>query len=372
MTEIRIPQHIDEVDVSDFERWIGVELPQPEQFNYDVTRDTIRHFAYGINDYNALYLEPDFTAATRFGGIIAPPGYLYSHGGNPTWARIMGNIPGITQNDNSGETWEFFIPVRPGDTIVANVKAHSVEKRQGRRAGPLVIVRSERIFRNQHGEMVCRNVGASFRFSTRGVAKRGGMAQNVLAKEEGKLREAPPSPDWPEPGTVRWYNSKNVYWDDVKEGDEIPSYDIGILTEGHLDRYIAGTAGGFDGFPQGPHSRGLGKIDAKLEAARGPDDPIPARFAGGVMLTPWFGTLLTKWAGPNVWVSKINYQNREWALVGYGIIIKGRVTGKRIENGKFLVDLDVWAENEFGMVTNPGQATVELLPNEIRPATGVG
>ena len=361
MTEIKIPEHIDEVDVSDFERWIGVELPQPEQYNYDVTRDTIRHYAYGINDYSALYLEPEFAAATRFGGIIAPPGYLYSHGGNPTWARTFGNIPGITQNDNAGETWEFFIPVRPGDTIVANVKAHSVEKRQGRRAGPLVIVRSERIFKNQRGEVVSRNIGTSFRFSTRGVAGRGGMAQNVLAQEGGKLREAPPAPDWPAPGTVRWYNSKNVYWDDVKDGEEIPPYDIGILTDSFLDRHSAGSSGRFPG----------GGVDADLAAARGPDDPIPSRFAGGVLRTSWFGILLTQWAGPNAWITDISYQNREWCLVNYGVINKGRVTGKRIENGKHLVDLDVWTENEFGMVTNPGTATVELLPNEIRAGTGL-
>jgi acyl dehydratase len=356
MAEVKIPTHIDEIDVSDFERWIGVTLPQPEQYNYDVTRDTIRHFAYGINDYNGVYLEPDYATSTRFKGIIAPPGYLYSHGGNPTWVRLLGNIPGITQNDNSGEIWEFLIPIRPGDSIVANVKAHSVEKRQGRRAGPLVIVRSERIFTNQRGEIVARNMGASFRFSTRGVVERGGMAQNVISASGGKLRELPPTPDWPAPGTVRWLNDNNVYWDNVVVGEEIPAYELGILHNDHFDRFSAGMSGRFT----------AARLDPDVAAARGTDNPIPTRFAPGIMRTAWIGTLLTKWGGPNIWVSNITYQNREWNLAGYGVTCKGRITGKRIEQGRHLVDLDVWVENDLGMVTNPGSAIVELAPNQIQ------
>ena len=70
--------------------------------------------------------------------------------------------------------------------------------------------------------------------------------------------------------------------------------------------------------------------------------------------------------GPNIWVSNITYQNREWNLAGYGVTCKGRITGKRIEQGRHLVDLDVWVENDLGMVTNPGSAIVELAPNQIQ------
>ena len=90
----------------------GKDLPQPEQFNYDVTRDTIRHFAYCIPDSNALYLDEEYAATTRWRGIIAPPGYLYAHG-SPAW---LGKMPGIqdsngnelTGSDNATEAWEFF------------------------------------------------------------------------------------------------------------------------------------------------------------------------------------------------------------------------------------------------------------------------
>jgi acyl dehydratase len=61
------------LDVSDYAALVGKDLPQPEQFNYDVTRDGIRHFAYCIPDPNALYLDHEYAATTRWGGIIALP-----------------------------------------------------------------------------------------------------------------------------------------------------------------------------------------------------------------------------------------------------------------------------------------------------------
>jgi hypothetical protein len=82
-------------------------------------RDGIRHFAYCIPDPNALYLDHEYAATTRWGGIIAPPGYLYAHG-SPVW---LGRTPAIRDaggkelegNDNATEAWKFFRPVRRYD-----------------------------------------------------------------------------------------------------------------------------------------------------------------------------------------------------------------------------------------------------------------
>jgi len=68
------------LDLSCYAALVGKNLPQPEQFNYEVTRDGIRHFAYCIPDFNALYRDEAYAEATRWRGIIAPPGYLYAHG----------------------------------------------------------------------------------------------------------------------------------------------------------------------------------------------------------------------------------------------------------------------------------------------------
>jgi hypothetical protein len=39
---------------------------------------------------------------------------------------------------------------------------------------------------------------------------------------------------------------------------------------------------------------------------------------------------------------------------------KGVVTGKKEENGEYLVDCDIWVENGKGEKTTPGKATVAL------------
>jgi hypothetical protein len=44
---------------------------------------------------------------------------------------------------------------------------------------------------------------------------------------------------------------------------------------------------------------------------------VPTMYAAGVMRVPWFGSMLTRWAGPNAWVRKLSYRKPEWVLVGY-------------------------------------------------------
>jgi hypothetical protein len=40
--------------------------------------------------------------------------------------------------------------------------------------------------------------------------------------------------------------------------------------------------------------------------------------------------------------------------------VKGKVTGKRIQDGEHLVDCEIHVENQAGLVTAPGKATVTL------------
>src|SRR5579862_6832006 len=96
---------------------------RPEQNNYEVTRDSVRHIVYSFEDYNALYLDEEFARTTRWGGVIAPPGYLYSHCTRyESWLAYLGRISDsegheFEYGDNMSDKWEFLLPVRPGDTV---------------------------------------------------------------------------------------------------------------------------------------------------------------------------------------------------------------------------------------------------------------
>ena len=39
---------------------------------------------------------------------------------------------------------------------------------------------------------------------------------------------------------------------------------------------------------------------------------------------------------------------------------KGKVAGKRLENGLGLVDIELWGDNQFGQTTIKGSAVIEL------------
>ena len=44
----------------------------------DVTRDAIRHFAWGVGDNNPLWIDPEYAAASHWRTTIAPPCFVYA------------------------------------------------------------------------------------------------------------------------------------------------------------------------------------------------------------------------------------------------------------------------------------------------------
>lgn len=337
------------VDLSAYHALVGKDLPQPEQFNYEVTRDGVRHFAYCIPDYNALYLDQEYARSTRWGGIIAPPGYLYSHGSS-VWLRAfpgLRNADGeeLKQNDNAGENWEFFRPVRVGDTVYSRGKVLSVEAKVGRKLGPCALVRSEIVYSNQHGDPVARAVGLSFRFSAPKVTSGGGLARAYPPMPAGQTTRAVSTPGRM-PGmqpTPERRIDPQLFFEDVAEGTEIPAWELGPIAISHMSTFNAATLG-----------RGYDEFGAVHGGA------VPDAFAPGPLRIPWFGAMLTRWAGPDAWVTAISQANLEWVLVGFKVVCGGKVVRKYSEGGRNLIDCALWCDSELGFRTNTGKATVAL------------
>lgn len=335
------------LDISEFMEFVGKDVPQPEQYNYGVTRDGIRHFAYAIPDINALYLEDDYAATTRWRSIIAPPGYLYAHG-SPAW---LSKFPGIrdaygnelTNADNATEEWEFLKPVRPGDTILSYGKIEDATIKQSRKLGDCVLVKEGMRFTNQRGEIVAKLNSYSFRFKGSDVASNGGVGQSYPLLPEGQFTRnvaTPPLLPGTQPTPVRRYDEPR-FFEDVNEGDELPLWEFGPVMAFDIGRFNAATIGtGYDRIGRTGH--------------------IPDAFAPGVLRIQWFGAMLSRWGGPNSWVTRISQRNEEWVLVGYKIICGARVTRKRVASGRCLIDLEIWCNSELGFRTNSGTAEIEL------------
>jgi acyl dehydratase len=343
--------HETSLDVSGYAALVGKDLPQPEQFNYEVTLDAIRHFAYCIPDYNAIYLDEDYASTTRWRGIIAPPGYLYAHG-SPAW---LGKLPGIRDSssnelkggDNATEAWEFFRPVRPGDTILSHGKIVGAEPKKSRKLGEAVLVNAEMRFTNQNAETVARLNSYTFRFDSRRVAGASTIAQVYPPLAPGQFTRTIPMPPLL-PGTFatprRRYDAAR-YFEDIAEGEEVTPWELGPLMAFHIGCFNAVTLGtGFDEIGRTEH--------------------VPDAYAPGVLRIQWFGAMLTRWAGPNSFVTKIAQRNEEWVLVGYRVICTGRVTRKSVIDGRNLVDLEIACHSELGFRTNSGTAQVEFESRE--------
>ena len=72
------------------------------------------------------------------------------------------------------------------------------------------------------------------------------------------------------------------------------------------------------------------------------------------------GQVVSDWVGGDGWVKSVSCQYRGMDMQGTEWQAKGVVTGKREEDGRRLVDVDVWTENGAGQKTTPGKAVVVL------------
>jgi hypothetical protein len=60
-----------------------------------VNQPMIRHWAYALADMNPVYLDPEFAANSRFGGIVSPPVMLQ------TWTMPSPKLEGIRERGGS-------------------------------------------------------------------------------------------------------------------------------------------------------------------------------------------------------------------------------------------------------------------------------
>ena len=89
---------------------------------------------------------------------------------------------------------------------------------------------------------------------------------------------------------------------------------------------------------------------------------VPGAYDYGPQRVSWMGTLVTNWMGDDAFLKRLRVECRRFNVYGDTQYLKGKVIGKHIDNGSPLVDLEIWAENQRGQVTAPGQATV-MLPS---------
>ena len=121
-----------------------------------VTEDSIRHFAYGTDDDNPLWSDPAYASKSRFGGITAPPAFVFANRypilhGSPTKAPLASLIGGVEV--------EWHLPVRAGDRLSSEPRQKEFYEKKNKDGRRLNFVISEVKYFNQDQ----RRRGATFR-----------------------------------------------------------------------------------------------------------------------------------------------------------------------------------------------------------------
>ena len=137
---------------------------------------------------------------------------------------------------------------------------------------------------------------------------------------------------------------KQVYFEDVKEGQEIPSIKITPSTQ-QLVHWAAGS-GDFYQF----------HYDQDFAKSTG----LQGIIVHGALKHALLGRMLWEWLRYDGKIKRYAVSYRGMDVPGQEMTLKGVITGKRQENGENIVELEIWTENPQGQKTTPGTATVSL------------
>ena len=137
---------------------------------------------------------------------------------------------------------------------------------------------------------------------------------------------------------------EQIYWDDVTEGMDMPPLVKNPTTQ-QLVKY-AGASGDYY------------QIHYDKDFAKGND--LEDVILHGALKNAFLGQYMTDWMGPLGSLAMLSCQYRGMDSPGRPITAKGSVTRKYQEEGRNLVDCEIWLENTAGQKPTPGAATVEL------------
>jgi acyl dehydratase len=225
---------------------IGVDWPYSRwtTWNEAATRDGIRHYANGFGDDNPLWCDPDYAAGTRWGGIIAPPGFLEGAGLTPKVTtpqaakeRGRGALAGVHMFW-AGDHIRFFQPVREGDRIwVRRFYVDIQEKQRSRFGGRSAVSVRRRVYWNDDGELIAI-WDADFVHTERAAAAERNTEHRPLEQHQFSEQELAEVDQHFEMEAVRGADKR--YVEDVKVGDTFAPRYRGPMVVGDVIAWLQG------------------------------------------------------------------------------------------------------------------------------------
>ena len=368
MNECRYPDLTDEA-IQEARDLIGVDLRRHPRWT-EAGKEMIIRFALAIGSRNPLYISEELVSTNLFGALLAHPTILYCFDD----AFVAPKLPGI-HAILGGTDWEFFRPVLLHDRISATARLLDVVKKTGDFCGLMAIETGEVVYSNQEGEDVARATSYVIR-TPRDTARSRGKYMNVT-----RYRYSPEDLE-----TIdRAYEAEEIrgdvprYWEDVQVGEQIPPIVKGPLSSDDMLNFVDIVRGTLtfsyfldhrrrhpDDVYWDPETGMPDSWDASMiKNSVAQEFGFPFAHDSGTQRVCWLENLVTNWTSNLGFLESLKVRLVRPNFIHDTTWCKGRVTGKSVQDGKFLADLELWCENQRGEITAKGSATVALVSRNV-------
>lgn len=372
-SEQRLFPKITDETLSALRSRIGVPITDTlEPWCHEATRDNIRHYAHGIGDDNPLWCDPDYAATTRFGGIVAPPSFLFST--DRVISGYVGGLPGVHAMW-AGADWTWHLPVHRNDEITTKAHLKDLIEHDTRFAGRAVQQIYHVDFYNQKGERVAEADSWCFRTDRDFAREEGTKYKDLKAKPQRVYSDEELEKVYKLYAAEEVRGATPRYFEDVREGEALPTMAKGPMTVTGFIAFAQGWGGLYIrankiawkmihrhkglgiknrfGIPDCPERVHWENEFATMVGAPGAYDYGPERCS-------WLTHHMTNWMGDDGFLRRAACKIRRHNPEGDLLFITGKVTGKRVEDGRHLIDIEQEARNQDGELSIVGTGTVEL------------
>ena len=373
MKQERTFPKITEQGLDELRARIGIKIAaQAEPWCHEATRDNIRHYAHGIGDDNPLWCVPEYAAKTQHGGIIALPSFLFAT--SRIISGYVGGLPGVHAMW-SGADWTWHKTVRRNDTLSTEATLKDLIEHQTRFAGRAVQQIYHVDFFNQTGDLVAGADSWCFRTERDQAREQGTKYAAEKIREPRRYSE-----DQLAEGYALYANevirgATPRYWEDVTEGEALPTLFKGPMTVTGFIAYAQGWGGLYiranklawklvDAHPGLGIKNRFGIPDCPervhWEEAFAREVGAPGAYDYGPERCSWLTHQVTNWMGDTGFLHKAQCKIRRHNPEGDLLFIKATVTRKYVDGARHLVEITQEAHNQDQELSVLGSAVVVL------------
>jgi acyl dehydratase len=356
-------------------RLIGVKITDTiEPWCSEVSRDNVRHYAHGIGDDNPLWCDPTYAQRTRYGGLIAPPSFVFPL--NRIYSGYVGGLPGVhAMWSGANTTWHR--PFALGDQITTEAYLKDLIPHETRFAGRAIQQIYHVDFFANGDELVASGDSWCFRTERDTARELGTKYDAVRHQEVAPLSQEVLDQVWQAYENESIRGAQPRFAEEVSVGDQLPSMVKGPMTVTGFIAFAQGWGGLYIranriAYKQIKKHPGLG-IPNKYGVPDVPErvhwDDDLARLVGtpraydyGPERCSWLLHHLTDWIGDDGFIQNHECQIRRHNVVGEIVYINGEVTDRVVEPDGTVIVITQKATNQDGELSATGMGRVKL-PN---------